>query len=88
MENPNLFLICINAFIAVLALLALLAGALRGLIELFPDRAPPEQPWSPAAGRAVQADPLVADPVIAVAITSTVNAIAPGARVTRIEEIR
>jgi hypothetical protein len=36
----------------------------------------------------VQTDPSAADPVIAVAITSAVNAIAPGARVTRIEEIR
>lgn len=81
MENPNLFLICFNAFIAVMALLSLLAGALRGLIELFPERAPQTE-------RRLPTNPLVADPVVAVAIASAVNAIAPGARVTRIEEIR
>ncbi len=79
--EPNLFLICLNAFIAVLGLLSLLAGALRGLIELFPERALPISHESPT-------DPRIADPVIAVAIASAVNAAAPGARVTRVEEIR
>ena len=87
MENPNLFLICFNAFIAVMALLSLLAGALRGLIELFPERVQ-QADRVLQTGRAPQTDPLVADPVVAVAIASAVNAIAPGARVTRIEEIR
>ena len=87
MENPNLFLICFNAFIAVIALLSLLAGALRGLIELFPERAPQVE-FALPVGRTAQMDARVADPVIAVAIASAVNAIAPGARVTRIEEIR
>ena len=40
METPNLLLICLNAFIAVLGLLTVLAGAIRGLIELFPERPP------------------------------------------------
>ncbi len=70
MENPNLLLICLNAFIAVIGLLTILAGAIRGLIELFPER-PPKT-----------------DTVVAVAITAAVNAISPGARVTRIEELR
>ena len=70
MENPNLLLICLNAFIAVLGLLTLLAGAIRGLIELFPER-PPKT-----------------DTVVAVAIAAAVNAVSPGARVTRIEELR
>lgn len=43
MENPNLLLICLNAFVAVLGLLWVMAIALRGLIELFP-----EKPQSPA----------------------------------------
>ena len=38
MENPNLLLICLNAFTAVLGLLWVLAIALRGLIELFPEK--------------------------------------------------
>ncbi len=42
MENPNLLLICLNAFVAVLGLLWVLAIALRGLIELFPEKAPPK----------------------------------------------
>lgn len=70
MENPNLLLICLNAFIAVLGLLTVLAGAIRGLIELFPER-PPKT-----------------DTVVAVAIAAAVNAVSPGARVTRIEELR
>lgn len=87
MENPNLFLICFNAFIAVMVLLSLLAGALRGLIELFPERAPQIEPTLPV-GRVSPTDHRVADPVIAVAIASAVHTAAPGARVTRIEEIR
>ncbi len=70
MENPNLLLICLNAFIAVLGLLTVLAGAIRGLIELFPERPP------------------TTDTVVAVAIAAAVNAVSPGARVTRIEELR
>ena len=70
MENPNLLLVCLNAFIAVMALLTVLAGAIRGLIELFPERSPKT------------------DTVVAVAIASAVHAMTPGARVTRIEEIR
>lgn len=70
METPNLLLICLNAFIAVLGLLTVLAGAIRGLIELFPERPP------------------TTDTVVAVAIAAAVNAVSPGARVTRIEELR
>jgi hypothetical protein len=70
MENPNLLLICLNAFAAVLGLLWVLAIALRGLIELFPERPRPQT-----------------DAAVAVAIAAAANAIVPGARVTRIEEI-
>ncbi|MBL8259509.1 MAG: hypothetical protein JNM60_06860 [Candidatus Competibacteraceae bacterium] len=75
MENPNLFLVCLNAFAAVLGLLWALTLALRGLIELFPEKPPARIGPEP-------------DAAIAVAIASAANAIAPGARVTRIEEIR
>lgn len=71
MENPNLFLICLNAFAAVLGLLWVLAIALRSLIELFPEKPPPK-----------------IDAAVAVAIAAAANAVVPGARVTRIEEIR
>ncbi|HRD67064.1 MAG TPA: hypothetical protein PKY50_13040 [Candidatus Competibacter sp.] len=71
MENPNLFLVCLNAFTAVLGLLWMLAIALRGLIELFPEKPAPQT-----------------DAAVAVAIAAAANAIVPGARVTRIEEIR
>jgi hypothetical protein len=71
MENPNLFLVCLNAFAAVLGLLWVLAIALRGLIELFPEKPQPQT-----------------DATVAVAIAAAANAIVPGARVTRIEEIR
>ena len=71
MENPNLFLVCFNAFAAVLGLLWVLAIALRGLIELFPEKPAPQT-----------------DAAVAVAIAAAATAIVPGARVTRIEEIR
>ncbi len=36
MEEPKLWLVCLNAFVAVLGLLSLLACAMRLLITLFP----------------------------------------------------
>lgn len=39
MTEPNLFVICAAAFVAVLSLLSLLAGLIRLLTALFP---PPE----------------------------------------------
>lgn len=36
MEDINLYIICFNAFVAVLALLSILALAMRVLIVLFP----------------------------------------------------
>ena len=72
--DPNLLVICLNAFAAVLGLLWVLAIALRGLIEVFPEPAPPK------AGQI--------DTAVTVAIATAANAILPGARVTRIEEIR
>lgn len=97
MEEPNLFLICLNAFVAVIGLLAALAGTLRGLLELFP-----EQPGATAPSPRIDIRPATAiapppratpwqpwtDTAVAVAIATAVNAAAPGARVTHIEEIR
>lgn len=40
METPDLLSVCLEAFVAVLGLLAVLAAALRGLIELFPEKQP------------------------------------------------
>ncbi|MDG4554373.1 MAG: hypothetical protein P9E24_09020 [Candidatus Competibacter sp.] len=91
MEEPNLFLICLNAFVAVIGLLAALAGALRGLIELFPE--PPGtavQPPTSIPRRPLPDAPRseTDDTAVAVAIAAAANAAAPGARVTHIEEIR
>ncbi len=97
MEEPNLLLICLNAFVAVIGLLTILAGALRGLIELLPER-PETNAWPPQPdprqsqidARQPQADARQpqTDTAIAVAIATAAHAIAPGTRVTRIEEIR
>ncbi len=38
MAEPNLLLVCITAFIAVILLLALLAGAIRALTVIFPEK--------------------------------------------------
>ena len=97
MEEPNLFLICLNAFVAVIGLLAALAGALRGLLELFPEQSgitapPPRIDRRPATAiapppRAAAWQPWT-DTAVAVAIAAAANAASPGARVTHIEEIR
>ncbi|QQS54958.1 MAG: hypothetical protein IPM89_03750 [Candidatus Competibacteraceae bacterium] len=97
MEEPHLFLICLNAFVAVIGLLAALAGALRGLIELFPERpgtAAPSPRIDMRQSGTTAPPPRAAawqpwnDTAIAVAIATATNAAAPGARVTHIEEIR
>ncbi len=38
MTEPNLLVICITAFIVVMLLLALLAGVIRVLMEVFPEK--------------------------------------------------
>ncbi|MBE2293788.1 MAG: hypothetical protein IAF00_02515 [Phycisphaerales bacterium] len=85
MEEPNLLVICLNAFAAVLILLTILSGALRGLIELFPERGDPNKEAQKFTTTAPQPG---TDAAIAVAIATAANAIIPGARVTRIEEIK
>ena len=39
MTEPNLFVVCAAAFTAVLVILSLLAGLIRGLTALFPPAA-------------------------------------------------
>ena len=81
-ENPNLLLICLNAFVAVIGLLALLAAALRGLIEVFPEKPSVETGQGQGQGQGQ------IDAAVAVAITAVAHATMSGMRVTRIEEIR
>ncbi len=38
MTEPSLLIICITALFAVILLLALLAGVIRGLMALFPEK--------------------------------------------------
>jgi len=38
MDEPNLMMVCLNAFMAVMVLLSLLAFTMRLLIMLFPEK--------------------------------------------------
>jgi hypothetical protein len=40
MTEPNLLLVCVTAFFAVVLLLGLLAGVIRLLTAVFPERVP------------------------------------------------
>jgi hypothetical protein len=40
MNEPNLMVVCITAFVAVVLLLALLAGVIRVLTAVFPEKVP------------------------------------------------
>jgi hypothetical protein len=70
MEEVNLFIICVNAFIAVLILLSVLGFGMLLLTHLFP---------VPVSRK---------DTVITTAINTAVTAAFPGARLTRVEEIK
>ncbi len=72
--TDSLLVICANAFAAVLGLLAFLAGAMRLLLILFPER-----PHAPGGS--------FADPTLAAAIAAASARTFPGSRVTRIQEI-
>jgi hypothetical protein len=73
--EPNLLVICATAFVAVILLLALLAGVIRVLTRLFPESAEMAPPTE-----ATPDGPLVA------AISAATAAAFPGHRVTRIED--
>ncbi len=77
----NLLLTCLSAFAAVLLLLSLLSLAMWLLTWLFPGREEAAEP-GPGVARARGADAAVAS-----AIAMAVAAAAPGARVTRMEEV-
>lgn len=82
MENLLVLLLGFGVLAAVIVLLVKWANARRGLIK--PPL--PEKPSMPnTAAPAPKPSPTI-DVPITVAIASAVNAIAPGARVTRIEE--
>lgn len=79
MNEPNLLVMCLNAFLAVLVLLSLLALAMRLLIAVFP---PACRPAAAAPGAAPARG---GDHALAAAIAAAVQAAVPGGRVTRIE---
>ena len=70
MGSSDLVFICISAFLAVFALLSVLAVVMRIIFVLFPEK---------ESG---------IDAVVVAAITSTVSAIYPGTRITKIEETK
>lgn len=71
MEEPNLLLVCLNAFAAVMVLLTLLTLAMRALITVFPEKKPASE-----------------DKALVTALNMALDKASPGARVTRIEELR
>ncbi len=79
MDQPALWLVALNAFAAVVVLLAVLAGAIRLLSVVFPERASPA-PTTAAADAAAMLDA----PTLA-AIQVAVQHALPGGRVVRIE---
>lgn len=74
MENLLVLLICFGVLAAVFVLWVRRAGARRGLIK------------PPVLEKPLMNPPPALDAAVVVAIASAVNAITPGARVTRIEE--
>ncbi len=79
MDPPALWLVALNAFAAVVVLLAVLAGAIRLLSVVFPERTAPA-PEAPA----VDATAMLDAPTLA-AIQVAVQHALPGGRVVRIE---
>lgn len=70
MPSPDLLVVCLTAFVAVFALLGVLALVMRGLLTLFPAPAP-----STSSDHAVLA-----------AVSAAAAAAYPGMRITKIEE--
>jgi hypothetical protein len=81
MENLIILLMVLGVLVAVIGLFARQAGARRRLMKPLPER----QPVLDTTTAALQKPPTI-DAAVAVAIASAVNAITPGARITRIEE--
>lgn len=70
MEETNLLMICLSAFVAVFILLGALAAIMQILIKVFPARI------------VLQKD----DAALYAAIASTMHSIYPGTKITKIEE--
>lgn len=69
MQSPELITICISAFLAVFALLAILALIMRLIIMAFPAR---------AGG----------DAAVIAAISTVMQNVYPGTKITKVEEIK
>jgi hypothetical protein len=78
-DQPALWLVALNAFAAVVVLLAVLAGAIRLLSVVFPERAAPATPAPAPTGTSVLDAPTLA------AIQVAVQRALPGGRVVRVE---
>lgn len=93
MTEPALWTLSIQAFSAVIVVLALLAGAVRLLTLVFqapppaPAAAPAAPPGAPS-GPAPGDDRGASDPFVLAAIHAAVQRAHPGARVTRVDEVR
>ncbi|MFO7546015.1 MAG: hypothetical protein R6W77_11040 [Trueperaceae bacterium] len=93
MNEPALWNLALQAFAAVIVVLTALAGAVALLSLAF--RSAPAQPAAVLAGRDgpsasppdTSSEPSP-DPFVTAAIHVAVRELAPGARVTRIKEIR
>ncbi|MFN2321691.1 MAG: hypothetical protein ABR510_01855 [Trueperaceae bacterium] len=82
MDQPALWLVALNAFAAVVVLLAVLAGAIRLLSVVFPERAVPAR--ASGATRANDATATL-DAATLAAIQVAVQRALPGGRVVRVE---
>jgi predicted lipid-binding transport protein (Tim44 family) len=81
MTEPDLLVVSVTAFFAVMILLSLLAGMIRLLMVLFPHR---EEEPAPARAAAVRGP----DAAVLAAIHAAAAAAYPDMNVTRIEEAR
>lgn len=82
MENLLVLLICFGVLAAVIVLWVRRTGARRGLIKPpLPEKPPMTERATP-----LPKPPPVLDAAVVAAIASAVHAIAPGARITQIEE--
>ncbi len=83
MDTPELWLLSVSAFTAVMTLLALLAVAIRLLTLAFPAPAVvvPSAAGPPAGSGAT-------DAAVLVAIQAAAQRVHPGARVSQVEEVR
>jgi len=70
MQSPELFTICISAFLAVFTLLAVLALIMRLIIAVFPAR---------TGG---------SDTAVVAAISTIMQNVYPGTKITKVEEIK